>query len=403
MADFTTEQWDFLALLEAFSEPVPIEIAGILSPLLPGPLMDLLEKAEPEGLIRRPGRGLFAIGEQLPVPVRRKLQQINRRERLAVTVEQIYRENLDAGLSPGAMLHILEKAGHDLILAEKEIGVAHEAVSANNHKKARIFLERAVARLVREDPDGQVGAMFVAAVLELSNLSFSLGYGFKQMFGYLSKAQEVAGRRHDQRSHALLNLHLGRFFYFTGRRDDALVAMALGYEEIEALAPDDEDIQGQAAAFLGIFYCIRGLFKDAIIYFEKAEQLLESEGRTILTTPTAPVFMGYCAAYLGQFHRAIGSLDYYWRLAEEQGNRSLANTLRGIQGTVLVLLRKDKEAMAHFQEVNREGEESLFSLGPYLAGGGIALMHFFKGQIEEAYRVIRETIYFLRHGKFDRP
>jgi len=390
MSEFTPEQWLFLALLEAFAEPVPIEVAGILSPLLPGPLMDLLEKAEPEGLIERPGRGLFVIGSRLPGAVRKKLKQINRRERLAAIADQIYRENLDAGLSPEAMLHLLEKAGHDLVLAEKEISVAHEAVLENKHKKARIFLERAVERLATGDADDRTGAIFVSAVLELSNLSFSLGFGFQRIYRYLIRAQEIAGRLGDRRSHALINLHLGRVYYFTGRRDNALVALSLGYEEVEDL--DDEDIHGQAAAFLGKFYFIQGQFREAISYFEKAEQLLESEGRTILTTPTAPMFMGYCAVYLGQFHRAIGSLDYYWRLAEEQGNRSLAATIRAILGTVLVLLRKDREALHHFEEAGKDDSDYRYSLGPYMAGGGLALMHYFKGQLDDAYRVIRETI-----------
>ena len=390
MTDFTPEQWSFLALLEAFSEPVPIEIAGILSPLLPGPLMALLEKAEPEGLIQRPSRGMFAIGASLSEPVRRKLARINRRERMAAIVDQIYRENLDAGLSPEAMLQLLERAGHDATLAQKEITIAHEAVAESKYKKARLFLERAVERLVKAGVDDKTGALFVSAVLELSNLSFSLGVGFQRIYRYLVLAQETADRLGDHRSHVLTNLHLGWVFYFTGRRDNALVALSLGYEEVKEL--DDEDILGQASVFLGIFYYIQGRFQEAIRYFEKAEQLMEGEGSSILTTPTAPLFMGYSAVYLGQFHRAIGSLDYYWRLAEEQGNHSLAIILRGVLGTVLVLLRKEREAMAHFKEVKHDDGEYPYSLGRYLAGGGIALLHYFKGQVSEAYKVLRETV-----------
>jgi transcriptional regulator with GAF, ATPase, and Fis domain/predicted negative regulator of RcsB-dependent stress response len=389
MPELTSEQWSFLALLAAFAEPVPIEVVGILSPLLPGPLMDLLENAESKGLIKRPGRGLFAIGDRLPEAVLKKIRQVNSRERLTEVIEQIYQENLDTRISPEAMLHLLEKAGHDLVLAEKEIRAAHQALAENNQKKARQFLERAVERLAGSD-DAKIQGLFVSTLLDLSNLSFSLGYGFQRIYRYLVQAQAVADQLGDRRSHALLSLHLGRVFYFTGRRDEALVALSLGYEEIEEL--DDEDIRGQAAAFLGIFHFIRGEFRAAIRHFEKAEQLLESEGRSILTTPAVPLFMGYCAVYLGQFHRAIGSLDYYWRLAEERGNTPLAATIRAILGTVLVLLGKDREALQHFEEARKDNSVNHFSLGPYMAGGGIALMHFFKGQIDESYRVIKETI-----------
>jgi transcriptional regulator with GAF, ATPase, and Fis domain len=166
--------------------------------------------------------------------------------------------------------------------------------------------------------------------------------------------------------------------------------LSLGYEEIQEL--DDDDILGQSAAFLGKFYYIKGQFKEAIKHFEKAEQILENEGMSILTTPTAPVFLGYCAVYLGQFHRAIGSLDYYWRLAEEQGNRTLVSIIRAILGTVLVLLRKDQEAVIHFEAAQKDIRENKFTLGPYLAGGGIALMHYLNGRLEEAYKIIRHVV-----------
>ncbi|MBW1645561.1 MAG: sigma 54-interacting transcriptional regulator [Deltaproteobacteria bacterium] len=389
MIELNREQWHFLALLQAFGAPVPIEVIGTLAPLLPGPLMDLLEKAEAAGWLQRPAKGQFAIG-RLPRPAREKLAALNQPEQLEKVIDTLYRKNLDAQLSSEAMLNLLESAGRCQALAEKEIKIAHAAVAANDLEKGRQFLERAVKRLTEcrgeEDPD----PLFIASVLELSNLYFSLGYGFQHVYHYLLKAQKIAAKLGNRRSHALVNLHLGRVFYFTGRRDDALVAFSLGYEEIKEL--DDEDILGQSAAFLGMFYFTKGQLKEAIKHFEKAEQFLEKEGMTILTTPTAPIFLGYCAVYLGQFHRAIGSLDYYWRLAEEQGNQALSSTIRAILGTVLVLLRKDREAAIHFSEARKESSDNRFSFGPYLAGGGIALMHFLNGRLEQAYKILRQTI-----------
>ncbi len=389
MLDLTDEQWSFMALLEAFLEPVPIVLVGELAPLLPGPLMELLEKAGAEGWLVRPDRGTFAIGRKIPAEVRQKLKSINTKERLNKIVDRIYNENLDAEFSSEALLNLLENAGRTRALVEKEIRIAHQAVEANDQPKAKAFLERAVKRLSKSN-DKENLSLFISSALELSNLCFSLGYGFQHIYKYLLKAQEASVELGDRRSHALVSLHLGRVFYFTGRRDDALVALSLGYEEIKEL--DDDDILGLSAVFLGQFHFIKGDFREAIKHFEKAEQILENEGMSILTTPAAPIFLGYCAVYLGQFHRAIGSLDYYWRLAEEQGNRTMVSTIRAILGTVLVLLRKDREAMVHFEAAQKTCCGDRFALGPYLAGGGIGLMHYLNGRLDEAYKIISHVV-----------
>jgi len=380
-----------MALLYAFTVPVPIDVTGSLAPLLPGPMMDLLEKMEPEGWLQRPGRGLFAIGEKLPQAIRKKLEQINQQQHLAAIADRIYQEDMTSSLSSEAMLNLLKGAGRHQELAENEINIAHKAIAENDHTKALIFLEQAVKRLAAKADNQDPSPLFIASTLELSNLYFSLGFGFQRTYKYLIQAQEAATIIGDRRSHALANLHLGRIFYFTGRRDDALIALSLGYDEIKDLG--DDDIMGQSAAFLGKFYFIKGQLKEAIKHFERAEQSHEINAEiSILTNPPAPLFLGYCAVYLGQFHRAIGSLDYYWRLAEEQNNPSLASIMRAIMGTIMVMLRKFPEATTHFEAAFKDRSESEYTLGHYLADGGISLMHYFNDNLEESYKSLKKTI-----------
>jgi len=384
------DQWRFLAVLDAFQVPVPIEIVGALAPLLPGPLMDLLEKVEPLEWIRKPKKGFFAIGKRLPDQAKRSIKSINRKNALSGMVRRIYEQGLDQRLDPLAMLTLLDKAGKEKEAAEYEISIAHEAVKANDLQRGKSFLEKAVRRLYGNWKDGSAARLFVSAALELSNLCFSLGVGFQEMDKFLVKAQEIARFLGDMRSHALANLHLGRLYYFTDRRDDALLALSLGHEEIRELG--DDDILSQSAVFLGIFFFIKGLFKEAIKHFEKAERALEEGKANILTAPTAPLFLGYCAMYLGQFHRAIGRLDYYWRLATDQGNPAVASTIQSALGTVLVLMKKFREASVHLHQAQDEARKCNNAMGMYFAGGGLALLNFVNGRTEHAYEVLRDTI-----------
>ncbi len=51
--ELSKEQWLFLAVIAAFESPVSVDFAGRLVPLFPGPLIDLLEKTESGGWIKK--------------------------------------------------------------------------------------------------------------------------------------------------------------------------------------------------------------------------------------------------------------------------------------------------------------------------------------------------------------
>ena len=112
----------------------------------------------------------------------------------------------------------------------------------------------------------------------------------------------------------------------------------------------------------------------------------------VLTHPTAPFLTGYCAVYLGQFHRAIGNLDYQWRLAKDRSDTALASTIQATLGTVLILLRKQKEGLNNLEEALEEALGCGNALGVHLARGGFTLHHFLEGRMEEACRASNSAV-----------
>ena len=390
LPELSDEQWEFLAVLEALESPVSIDLAGHLAPLLPGPLFDLLDKAQSLGWIDKRENNLLALGPDLPPQALTRLRTINHPEHLESLVDRIYRENLIEKLDPADRLVLLDKAGRVKEATECEVALARQALQEDRFEDGRRYLERAVNREWPENDGPALRELFLPAILEFSNLCFSLGSGLSGLEQHLLQAQEAAGRIGDQRHHALLNLHIGRLYYFSDRRDDALVALSVGFEEIQELG--DEDIREQSAEFLGMFYFIKGLFREALEHLEKAEEVLHTEKGRIKINPLAPIFLGYCTAYLGQFHRSIGSLDFNWRLTRERADPSLSCSLRAVLGTVLVLMKKDREAESHLQEARNEALQHRNALGLYLAGGGMALRHFLQGRLEKAYAILMETI-----------
>jgi transcriptional regulator with GAF, ATPase, and Fis domain len=379
---FSNDQWQFLAVLNAFGGPVSAEVAGFLAPLLPGPLFDLIDRGRSAGWLHQDEYNCFSLTDDLPDDIKQKLAALRGKKALNDIVDRIFMKQLLGKIGPEQMLTLLTRAGRRLEAGKYEIDLAHEAFNKNDYETTRGYLQAAAEHLFSICSQEVAGRLFASSVLELSNILFSLGHGFGEIEKYLTKAGEVTEKIGDQRSHALINLHLGRVYYFSNRRDEAIVALSMGFEEIHELG--DDDILGQSAVFLGFLYFTKGLHKKAIEHFEKAEQAFETAKLGDLTHPSAPYMTGYCAVYLGQFHRAIGNLDYQWRLARDRSNTALCSTIRATLGTVLILLRKKKEGLAYLEQALEEAAGCGNALGVHLARGGLSLHHFLDGRMEEA-------------------
>ncbi len=388
--ELSNEQWAFLAVLEAFGQPLGIDLAGHLAPLLPGPLFDLLEKTQSLGWVKKYGNNRFALEKkELPPEVLSRLLAINTPTHLGNLARKITYENGIEKVDLRDRLTLLDKAGWAKEAGECEIELARQALKENHPEQGHSYLEKAARRFIGISNEKPVGGLLLSAALEFSNLSFSLGSGFTKLEEILLKALEAADRLGDRRAHALSNLHLGRLYYFSDRRDEALVALSVGFEEIEELG--DADIREQSAEFLGMFYFIKGLFRESLEYLDKMEESLDTGMDRMVINPIAPLFLGYCTAYLGQFHRAIGSLDFNWRLAVERSDKALSSSIQAVLGTVLVLMRKDQEGLFHLQQSHKEAIKVHNELGLYLAGGGLALYHFLQGRMEAAYELLKKT------------
>ena len=386
---FSNEQWDFLAVLEAIGGRAHIDLIGNLSPLKPGPLFELLKKTKDlKWLIQKDDYHL-AISTGLPVGVRKRLQQIMDAQRVSGLLDQIVKLGMVHKLDSAILLELLKRYGHEKAAAELEIELYQKLLKNNDKKSAWEHLQGALGILTEQSLDSGLKSKYLSAVLDLSNLSFALGKGFPELASYLNHAHNLADDLGDQRSHALINLHLGRIYYFSDRRPEAMMALSLGLNEVEELG--DYDIMTRAAEFLGLSYYMQGRFKQAFPHLERAEKLYEKPPHGYVCTAIAPVFLGTCLSYLGEFHQAIGSLDYNWRLAVDRGDHAIATTLRAVLGTILVLIRKNKEALIHLKGVLEDSQVVENSFGLYVARGGMGLYHFIEGRPDKSRELFEKA------------
>lgn len=380
---FSNDQWAFLAVLEALGGSASIEVAGILAPLLPGPLFDLLGKAEFQGWLIRDDRNRLMLQPELPPEVRTGIDALNTEKQMKRLVAEIVAKGLDEKIGRKKMLRLLEKTDRIVEAGALELDLAHEALDEGRAEDAIHMLQNIVTRFAAHDQSEDSGGLFCRAILALSNLCYSLGKDFQQIGPHLEQAQKWSLQLSDRRTWALTTLHIGRFHFFSDQYDQALEALSKGTEAIETIG--DDDLSLQAAVFIGLLHSIKGQYREALPYFEKAEKVFETELSAILTYPSAPLFLGFVAAYLGHFHRAIGCLDFNWRQTRDSKNQALASIYQATLGVVLAMLHKHEEAFNHLEQAEAVAEACGSILGLLIARGMIAQLHFTQGRIEQAY------------------
>ena len=388
LPDLKPEQWKFLAILEALGGPVPIDILDVLAPLTPSMVFDLLRKSAEQSLIRQEQGDLFALGNDIPTEVSKKILAINTTKRLSTLAQTIHDRKLDKVLDLQMLIGLFERSGRIVEAGLLECELAEKGLSQKKPDMAQQFLLRALVRLERLELDKETSTRFVSCALRFSNLCFTLGRNFGELGEILGKAQGYAARLGDKRSHALVNLHMGRVYYLTGRGDESFATMSMGLEEVMELG--DDDIMNQSAEFIGLYYFMKGQFREGMQHLERLEHLIEYHDDM---PPLTFLLFSYGAIYLGQFHRAIGFLDSNMRMAEERSNKGLVSVLRSILGTTLVQVKKYHEAEVHLKKARQESIESGNAFGYHFSGGGLALLYFMRGKLDKSHEVMSDTVF----------
>jgi transcriptional regulator with GAF, ATPase, and Fis domain/tetratricopeptide (TPR) repeat protein len=285
---------------------------------------------------------------------------------------------------PGKTGMKIKRMRWDKLLEVVEVDgqLARDALQRGDKQSAWERMHQVLSRLSGQALPPEAQVLFISTSLEFSNLSFALGQGFIELTTYLQTAADLAQRTGDRRSQALIDLHLGRLYYFAERRFEALRIFEKGKNEVEKLG--DDDILMRAAEFIGLYYFIQGIFPEAESYFIQATQSYESgEAFQGAVNPSGPMWLSYCAAFQGHFHQAIGTLDYYRRLALDRSDPALAATYRAVLALVLLMIKNKKEAFFHLTGALQEARTYNNALAGYFAKGGIACYHFFEGNVIE--------------------
>jgi len=286
---------------------------------------------------------------------------------------------MDTGHSTSLTFDQIKEA----VLLERDL--AKNALNNGEYELAWIHLKQALNRLSSSELNEACSALLISTTIEYQNICISLGKGLPDLAPILKRAKAAAEQIGDRRSLALLLLHLGRFYNYHGSKDDALALFEEGKSVVERLG--DEDIFNQSAELLGFYFQIRGLYTEALPMFERGARLYETE-KGLQLYPLGPVSLAYCYAFLGRFHQAIGTLDYYRQIALERSDHSLAVTMRAILGMVLLMINKKDEAFHELTKAWEEAKKTHNDLAYYFASGYLSYYELLQGNIQKSWNAL---------------
>ncbi len=142
MRDLSAAHWQTLAILDAVSGEVSLDVLERLSPLEPQDVHALVRRSVSAGIVTETkNRGLI-LSPGVSLTVKRRLSRINTKKRLASIAARVQRLDPKDGLTADARISLLLKAGLDYdaaLLAQEE---AEKCVREGNASDALGFLER---------------------------------------------------------------------------------------------------------------------------------------------------------------------------------------------------------------------------------------------------------------------
>ncbi len=389
LPDFSSSQWDFLAVMEAFGGRVSIDIVGALVSLPLGQVLDLLRQCENRGWITQTTDGQFGLSTSVPTKVISRLKTINTPARVSSFVELLRSKKLFDKLEPKIRLELLFRAGRSEKAVREEVSLVLKAMQEGDEEEISRSLDRLLPRLALVFDVIGNETWLISTALKLSTLCVAKGKGFSQLIDFLGKVLELTERIGDRRSWGIIKNHLGRLFLISGREQEALEALREGKERIEELG--DPDILTQSAEFLGFYYFYCGVYSKAIKHFEAAVTAAEGT-ETFYINPLSAIFLGICEAYLGQFHRAIGTFDYHRRVAQQEGDISKEAFCREALAYTLLLIKKRDQARKNYEYAYQQAKASDNTLVLVSCLIGLSVINMQEGFIHEGLEFLKKFL-----------
>lgn len=375
--NFSDAQWNFLTVMYILKGPVHVDVAGTLAPLRPGELLDVLRRGGSAGMLKQSGHDTFTSDAD-PAQVSAFLNRNNEPFRRSL-LSAIEENDLGHRVPSKALIRLLAEAGRKAEAADIALEQSRSAFSSGQLKTALDYAQTAMDVLTADTESTHEARLYIMAATTLADLRFRTGQALDDVSQYLDKARRLAESLGDKRSQALIGLHQGRLYYLNTRLEDTLSALEIALAEVETLG--DDDILERTAEFRGLYAYLQGRYREALEQFERAL----SAGKEY-SSPFIPLYLGFSAACLGQFHRSLGLVDTYANRCLQQGQEALAAHARALLAYILTAMGRGDEALRHLPDIPDAG-----STAYWIAKTVRIYQTFTAGRIKDAHAALQDA------------
>ena len=386
---FTPLQWEFLSVMAAFDVPVSLDVLAQLVPLPPSQFFELMRKCESLNWICQDESGSFGLSDALPADVRTRIEKINSFDRLVTLVDQMKSNNLIDKISFQAFNNVLRKSEGQKVTVRDEIALAIEALKRGERDVAKEHVRRIDLLLPSLEETLPENTWFIPESIRLAEYCVVRSVELTTAIKILSKTIVIAQGTGDERSWTMANLVMGRICWFQSRINDAVSYLASGKAKAEELG--DHDILNYAGWFIGIYYCLQGYMSKAVSYLKTVTQFAWKSEEYILAYE-APILLFYCDISRGDFHRAVGSLDFFRQLAIKRHDYYTAAIYRAMLGISLWAVGRREEALFHLEGVQTDALATDNMLSFWISLHGLAFLYLSEGDFKKGMSFFNELI-----------
>ncbi|MBU2647373.1 sigma 54-interacting transcriptional regulator [bacterium] len=391
LSELTPNQRQFLFILEAFSESLPVDIIAELSEISAGDLHTLVRKLIRTDWLIETGESLLGLSDRLPRNFRVELEKANTAERLSELLARIKKKGFVDLLPTTAYQRLLVRCRQNEEAAELSYQAAITHIENARYGKAVKLLETCLSELEEDLDNPKNASLYIIATLRFLGLVEPRRKALDLVETRLIKACQIADQLGDRRNQAFLSFYQGFLAQDRNQVREALNYLDAGIAAVKNLG--DDEITARAADFYGYCYFYQGLFREAAGWFEHARS---HEGNLALKQFRIylhfPIYFAQAAAFNGQFYRAVGVLDALLQTATSIENPHLSRLCRANLGHVLLMMGNNSEAYTYLETCLEEAlqEEDLEAI--VWSRRALAWYYFQEGDVRRSFATLRDCL-----------
>ena len=389
LPDFTSSQWEFLSVMAAFDMPVSLDVIAQLVQLPPSHFFELMRTCESLSWIYQDETGAVGLTNTLPQDARSKIQKINSINKLIALAEHIKLNHLADKIPQKAYDNLLMHSRQKGLTLRDEMSLTIKTLKEGQRDFAKKHMRQIDLLLPSVEAASAENAWFIPASIRLAEYCIARGVEISIVIKLLTKTIVMAEAVGDQRSWAMAHLILGRACWFQGRITDAVSYLALGKEKTEELG--DQDILAYASWFIAIYYVLQGYLNKAESYLKAVTQHAMQKEEYILAYE-APILLVYCDINRGDFHRAIGTIDFFRRAAIKRKDYYSATFYRAQLGIGLWVIGKREEAIFHLEGTRTDALAADNIVGYWVSLHVLSCLYLHEGNFDKGLPLFEESL-----------